>query len=332
MTVCALIVTYGDRFHLLTQVLNALKAQGVARVIVVENGSKGESGRLLSEDETKNGGWLSVVRLGANCGSAAGFASAIRAVNSITCDYVWILDDDNRPAPHALAALLDYWSSEVKGRTCLASFRSNRYNYYESFVKHGSYSIVPRLNSYAGFHLGDIWSKFLARTKAEQTESTSNDDKPVVTIASPYGGLFTDKTTLLSMDLPNEDWIIYMDDFDFTIRFSLTGGKIIMVPDSQLTDLEDSYYLPSRKPLLYHSALDSKHDGLAFYSLRNQVCFSTTYLVRSRNLYNLNRLLFKCMITTFAVLRGKRERLKLIRRALADGEKCRMGKTTYDLP
>ena len=37
MKICSVIVTYGDRFHLLKQVMDACFKEGIHRVIVVDN-------------------------------------------------------------------------------------------------------------------------------------------------------------------------------------------------------------------------------------------------------------------------------------------------------
>jgi cellulose synthase/poly-beta-1,6-N-acetylglucosamine synthase-like glycosyltransferase len=43
MKVCAVIVTYGDRFHLLNQVMDTCYKEGVNNIIVVDNNSSKNS-------------------------------------------------------------------------------------------------------------------------------------------------------------------------------------------------------------------------------------------------------------------------------------------------
>lgn len=51
MKVCTVIVTYGDRFHYLEQVMNACFEEGVDKIIVVDNASSENSRGKLKEYE-----------------------------------------------------------------------------------------------------------------------------------------------------------------------------------------------------------------------------------------------------------------------------------------
>lgn len=55
MTNFAVTVTYGNRFHLLKQVIDSALAEGVAKIIVVDNNSQPESREKLKAGELELG-------------------------------------------------------------------------------------------------------------------------------------------------------------------------------------------------------------------------------------------------------------------------------------
>jgi len=59
--VCAVTVTYGNRFHLLKQVIDAALDEGVYKIIVVDNNSESESRKKLIEYERALNGKIKVL-------------------------------------------------------------------------------------------------------------------------------------------------------------------------------------------------------------------------------------------------------------------------------
>jgi GT2 family glycosyltransferase len=111
--VCVVTVTYGNRFHFLNQVIDAALEEGVCKVIVVGNNSSPESREKLKEYEKELGEQkIKVLYLDDNYGSAGGFKIGLKeAYNDQECEFIWRLDDDNKPLEGSLKILLDFWSS-----------------------------------------------------------------------------------------------------------------------------------------------------------------------------------------------------------------------------
>ena len=99
MSVFVVTVTYGNRFHLLKQVIDAALSEGVSKVIVVDNNSDPESREKLREYEQKLGNEkIKVLYLDDNYGSAGGFKRGLgKAYNDPNCEFIWLLDEDNTP-------------------------------------------------------------------------------------------------------------------------------------------------------------------------------------------------------------------------------------------
>jgi len=100
--VAAVIVTR-DRPALLRQCLDAVLAQDPVpgRVIVVDNASGPDTAAVLRGYPS-----VAVHRLPHNTGGAGGFRAGIRAGLAVGAGWLWLMDDDGRPAgPDCLAAL-----------------------------------------------------------------------------------------------------------------------------------------------------------------------------------------------------------------------------------
>ena len=102
--ICVVTVTYGNRFHLLKQVVDAGLKEGVCKVIVVDNNSETESREKLKEYERELGNQkIEVLYLDSNYGSAGGFKKRLEEEYSDPeCEFIWLLDDDNIPVEGSL--------------------------------------------------------------------------------------------------------------------------------------------------------------------------------------------------------------------------------------
>jgi GT2 family glycosyltransferase len=101
--VVAVIVTF-NRCALLERSLAAVRNQSRApdRVVVVDNASTDDTGRLLSSAPD-----VDVVRMRHNIGGAGGFAAGVDRALTLGAEAIWLLDDDTVPTVDALAALCD---------------------------------------------------------------------------------------------------------------------------------------------------------------------------------------------------------------------------------
>lgn len=102
-TVTAVVVTH-DRCELLRRCLEALGAQTrtVDRILVVDNASTDGTGRMLASEFSS----ARVVTLPANEGGSGGFHVGMQEAFVDGADWLWLMDDDCRPRPSALAELL----------------------------------------------------------------------------------------------------------------------------------------------------------------------------------------------------------------------------------
>src|SRR5258708_30897142 len=104
-TVAAVIVTF-NRKGLLIECLEAVRGQTrpCERVFIIDNASTDGTPELLADEGLLDGS-IEYVRLPVNTGSAGGFHEGMRRAYEAGYDWLWLLDDGGRTAPHRLEAL-----------------------------------------------------------------------------------------------------------------------------------------------------------------------------------------------------------------------------------
>ncbi|MBC7101552.1 MAG: glycosyltransferase [Methanobacteriales archaeon] len=206
----AVTVTYDDRFHLLKQVIEAALREGVDKVIVVDNNSEPNSREKLKKYHRKNPEKIDVLYLSENFGSAGGFKRGLKkAYNDPECEFIWLLDDDNKPQPGALQLLKEYWKKyetrEKDIRLALASYRECRGNYaeIEALMSKDPEIVLGKKNNFYHFHIAEIpkYMKRIIRRKIVG-ESRLAPPGPGQIAATLYGGLFFHKKLLEVIGYP----------------------------------------------------------------------------------------------------------------------------------
>jgi|SRR5688572_2479346 len=325
MKVCGVIVTYGDRFHLLAQVINAFLKEGIDKILIVDNGSSANTQAGIKNYSPG----LVIHRFEENKGTAIAFKTGIVKALETGCDFIWLMDDDTVPETGSLHALKLSWNNLSKigkeKNTALCSYRKDRPNFVKAIASDDPGDILPLKNNFAGFHIKNLFTKIRERLISNNKRNSGSRSGTAIISAAPYGGLFFHQDLIEKAGLPDESYFLYVDDFDFTYGITKASGEIWMIPTSIVRDLESSFYLPGKKKILYHSAFDSAKDSSSYYALRNTIYFSKKYLLNNRMIYFLNKALFLCFINIIGIVRGKLHRLKIIRAAIKDGERGLLG-------
>ena len=110
--------------------------------------------------------------------------------------------------------------------------------------------LLGRVNGFIGFHIFDFHSKIIRFLKKVSLKKNVNQymseiadkctcDKNWGTVpVAPYGGLFFHKKLIDIIGYPMEDLFLYQDDFEYTYRITKNGGKIYLILNSTVKDLE----------------------------------------------------------------------------------------------
>ncbi len=328
MKVCAVTVTYGNRFHLLEKLLTALQEIAASEVVIVNNGSSQESSEALKKYLESYNKKYYLLELPNNTGSAGGFRLGIETALKGECDFIWILDDDNLPKKDALEVLKKYWAQLVDEteyqKIALLSNRVDRKNFNKVFYTQKATDVLPRKNNFMGFHWADMFEKFYERLYKKNPYQDAQASSYVKIPAAPYGGLFFHRALINTIDLPPQEYVLYMDDFAFTLPITTNGGIIYLIGESILEDAEQSTYLPKHKKWLHHTLFDAKSQ-YAYYTLRNILYFCKNYLTDNFLVFKINQYSFYIFITLMALIRGQTSKLKVLKDAIQDADNNKMG-------
>jgi GT2 family glycosyltransferase len=328
LKVCAVIVTYGDRFHLLKQVIDACFREGVDKVIVVDNASVENSRNQLKEFESKNKDKLKVIYLNENTGSAGGFKRGLETTyHDPECEFIWLLDDDNEPQKDSLKVLKEYWNSledeNKEEKTALLSYRPDRIQYKEAIMTNNPNLVLGRKNSFLGFHVIDLPKKIVRVIKRKLGLSTFRENPNIkngkVAVA-PYGGMFFHKNLINTIGYPKEEFFVYADDHEWSYRIIKNGGKIYLLLDSLIEDIDTSWNVSKNKRSF--QIIAEGNNFRMYYGVRNRVFFEKTNLVSNKLIYKLNMFIFGFLVK-WNDKTGKN--YKIFKKAVYDGIKGRLG-------
>jgi GT2 family glycosyltransferase len=316
-------VTYGRRWHLLRQVLTSALDQGVGGAVVVDNASHDA---ILLDSKKEFGDIVRVIELPANSGSANGYKVGIVEALKTSAEYLWLMDDDNRPQPGALKALLGAYSklqaTLPADRLALLSFRPEHQPDIAAGVPlHRCY---PRPGSFFGFHLFDVPYKLWRRTLLGKPKQRLLPECIPVP-AAPYSGFFCHRSVIERIGLPMTELVLYADDTEYTSRLTrCSDGQIFLVPASRIDDLETSWNTKSQFSSSCLGWLCGNSDFRAFYGARNQSHIETM-CNKHKIIRGLNRNTYLGVMAVTAVLKKRTARFRLLLNAIRHGETAQLG-------
>ncbi|TPE46127.1 glycosyltransferase [Pontibacter mangrovi] len=320
MNVAAVTVTYSNRAHLLQKVVAGLIKAGINALVVVDNGSPDSNHDCLVELQKSYSDVLHLIRLDKNTGSANGYKVGMEYVlNNLTEEFIWLLDDDNLPEGTALEELKVYWcqnSFSSDKVTALLSYRNDRPKFKQAIQTKQPYAVLGLKNSFLGFHIVNLLK---SKTKVKADPSISNG---VVAVA-PYGGLFFHRRLLSLIGMPDTNFYLYGDDYDFSYRITNLNGQIELISSSIIQDLETSFHLKKEKKSWNRFFKTNSSDRI-FYSVRNGIWFEKHYFVISKIVYFTNMAVYLLLLLVQFLLQPKHlPKLKIVLKGVQAGIKGR---------
>lgn len=297
-------VTYGKRWHLLSQVLNSVKNNPlVAEIVVVNNGSKEDIENLC---KTFNSDKIFVISTEKNLGSAGGFKLGIEAAYKRNKgELIFLLDDDNVVEKDCLECLIEtYKKLGSTPNNCLKAYKYN--NKSDILLAEKGYLYFDNEDSFFNFNLID--RLFLLRNiKTIRHENII----PVRGVA--YSGFLFHRMWIQKIGLPDENMILYGDDTEYTLRLINNGGGIYLCINCKIRDLEMSWHHQNFKSVPFFSI---NSDFIrSSYGIRNRAYVEKKYLIKNKYVYYLNFLIF----TFYHVLRAflfEKEKNKILKRII----------------
>jgi len=201
--VCAVVVTF-RRAALLQECLHALKSQTrpPERILVVDNASGDDTLEILAREFPS----VEVLPLPENVGGAGGFHAGMKHAYEAGFDWLWLMDDDGRPAPDCLQLLLD--AGTFPGVRVPLQQDSTGQLYGVSLWRRGEVDVTSRLAQ-----TGEaITGKFLFR----------------------FVGPLIAREVVARVGLPNAGFFIWFDDIEYALRLqNLPAFPVVAVPHAR---------------------------------------------------------------------------------------------------
>ncbi len=201
--VCAVVVSYNRR-PLLGECLRALQAQSrpVDAILVVDNASTDDTRAMLRAEFPE----VPVLALTTNSGGAGGFHAGMKWAYREGFDWIWVMDDDGRPAPDCLEQLLVYGRPNVILEPYQQEDNGRVYGFY-------------------------MWrNNYIDVTTEVMSGCPPTDGFPLFTFVGPL----IHREVVARAGLPNKDFFICFDDFEYAFRIThRTDAAIVFVPEAQ---------------------------------------------------------------------------------------------------
>ncbi|HET8963233.1 MAG TPA: hypothetical protein VFM99_05015, partial [Chitinophagales bacterium] len=168
--------------------------------------------------------------------------------------------------------------------------------------------------------MGFDFFSFLKKSIFKSKNNIINDKNSTVIIPmAPYGGLLFKKEIIKRIGLPNEQFYIYVDDFEFTYRITEAGYKIELVKNAFINDLEESWIThKASSPII---RIINNYNYKAFLNIRNGSYFSFFHLKKSNIIYFFNKYILLSHAFLYAVFHNKLGRFKYILQLIKAGER-----------
>lgn len=339
--IVALTVTYGRRIALLRLCVAALEAAGVLRLVVVTNGIGADYRQELEtlRQEARIG--IDLVHLERNVGAGGGFAAAINYARTTYGEkFLWLLDDDNCPRENAVRALELVMSDSDPVGTLIAfsGLRGERFPLWLAAAKTGAggNGVFYGRSSISSLDLRQIPAWIMKRFTGTRTSLPIMADVDTSVMAqrvdipgAPYGGFFIHSSIVDTIGLPDERYVLYFDDLEWTNRVCRRGGRIMLVPGCVINDAEGDWAIQKSENRVRRffmiDLVRSDDRKRLYYSVRNNIYFKSRYWSDGWAIMTANVFLFVALALGLGlVLRRPRNALIMVRAAF-DGMSGRLG-------
>lgn len=265
-------VTYGDRWHLLVQVLDAvIHDPFLGVIIVVDNGST--SGRELSAYKERYRNKIHIIHNNYNIGSAGGFYQGLKEARTVSCDYVLMLDDDNVLCKDGLSHFVKNIQSFSGNNVVLLGRRTG------GDLKTSVFYVHPRVTEkipnsfFKVFGIDKIVKFFHLLIGRKDTVYTEREFKPMVEVESfAYGGTFLPLEAVKTAKLPQPDLFLYGDDIEYAWNVRHAGYTLYACADIIIEDIDRTF----QEGDTHVTGMFSKgtSDFKVYFRMRNMVLIS----------------------------------------------------------
>jgi len=327
--ISVLTVTYGDRWKFLSQVIERLlKYDEIDNIIIFNNAS---TYNVTEKATGFNDARITVINSGENLGSAGGYKAAIKyAVENTKSDFVFLLDDDNLPRENVIPDLLQQWDliPGTNNKKALFCLREDRLQHVKITYGANPYRYYLMPDNFLGFSILRIFKNQFNKLLDKLSKEKGLQQSAIIPYA-PYGGMFMHRELITDIGYPNDRFYLYVDDSEYTYRITQKGGKIWLIPQCGIIDIDKSQGI-GYKPKFLHSALLDQWNFRVYYHIRNRVYFYSRVATKNKTIFTLNKNLYLWALYFIAAFCSKQKEYKKLLIAVDDGLKGNLGKVNEE--
>ena len=315
------IVTYGQRWKYLQQLLDFLAQEEiVSAIIIIDNAS---ADHIQERCDASGYAKVNVYRNLRNVGSAGGFSLGIKKAYDLKSDLILLLDDDNLPRKGTLQQLLTTYERllTLYHDRCFAVLCFRECHHGRLKVLKGN--LFRPDDQFLHFNIFNAFQRYLGLVETKN-DLSSGPEYAEFSQGVAYSGLLLPRKTIEVIGYPNDQFILYFDDLEYTRRILNKGGAIWLDTDAILDDVEINYSMSAIKlPFLGFIVADS--DVKVYYLIRNNVY--ADYHIKSSNsiYYHINEYIFLCTMFVLCFFSLRFSRWKSIMHAYRDGKRGLLG-------
>lgn len=323
--VYVVIVTYDDRYKYLEKNIAQLLKIDVEKIVIICNDVSEQSFKSIRELSLKFSKIIYIENK-ENYGSAIGFAMGIQHALISGCEFLWLLDDDVLLHPDTFKTLVENWHKlhRTIRQDNFALWCFRREHQPDLLAGKPINSCFLRKGSFLGFHFVNVLYKLRNLTPWRFKPLKELPDIIEIPYAS-YGGFFAHSSVYKRIGLPKAEFCLYRDDHEYTVRLTRNGGKIFLCPHAILDSLENSWFKGATHMRFgFEGWFKMTDDFRVYYNARNSTYFEMHYYP-GKIMRFVNRTIYLIILALWSIFTGQKARLKLIIRAVQDGEHGRLG-------
>lgn len=320
-------VTYGDRSVFVAKLIERIATLNLSKIVVVDNNASATTKALLnSESQHYSNNFIDTITMLDNVGSAKAFKAGLTKASQLDgYEYILLLDDDNLPEIDLIENLKSYWT-KLRSKNQITALACNRVHLginKRVVAQDDPWLLLGKPNSFLGFHVKEVIKKLCAKLfKIKKINSNNRGANYRTTNFAPYGGLFFHKSLLEVVGYPNEDYIIYADDCEFTYRIPTKGGAIYALLDAKIYDLDDRANMSANIFTIYACYYNEVR---LYYTFRNVIHFHLNYHCNNKFIFMFNLMTYLVLCMCLVLTKAKFSRLRVFYDALIDGLSGNLG-------
>jgi len=320
-TLSVVVVTYGDRWQYLCRVLDLLEQDiYVSKVIVIDNASKYCVADYCNKHLFRK---IFVYRNKSNLGSSGGFSKGISLACEDNPSLIMLLDDDNLPRPDSIKGLTETYKrlaeNDIYKSYIVLAFREVLHHKFRLPIK----PMFMHRKDFLCFNVFNAFQRYFKLTKVESNPQ-SGPEYAEFSGGVAYSGMLFSPGMVSVVGLPETDFVLYFDDFEYSLRMLKAGYTIWLDRQNAVDDLIENYSASAYKtPFL--GFLLANSDNKIYYNIRNRVYLDHFVDHKVSVPYVVNKIIFLLIFVLLCLLTLRFKRLKTVIDACHDGQNGHLG-------